>query len=68
MANGAQQAGQERMKHGYRVIIAGFILVAAVIADAIFRWTSANDVALVAGLTSLVGTVVGAYFGVQAGA
>jgi hypothetical protein len=36
---------------------------------AVLKWSCANDVALVVGpVTSLVGTVVGAFFGVQVGA
>lgn len=35
---------------------------------AILRWDVANDVALVVGLfTSMVGTIVGAFFGIQVG-
>jgi hypothetical protein len=58
-----------RIKYGYRAILGGFILVAVVIGVAIWRWNTANDVALVVGLvTSMVGTVIGAFFGIQVGA
>jgi hypothetical protein len=57
-----------RIKYGYRVILGGFILVAVVLLVAILRWDVANDVALVVGLfTSMVGTIVGAFFGIQVG-
>jgi hypothetical protein len=57
-----------RIKYGYRVILGGFILVAVVLLVAIWRWEVANDVALVVGLfTSMVGTVIGAFFGIQVG-
>lgn len=57
-----------RIKYGSVAILGGFILVAVVMGVAIWRWDSANDVALVVGLvTSMVGTVVGAFFGIQVG-
>jgi len=63
------QADELRVRYGYRVIIAGFILVALVAAVSIFKWDSAQSASLVLGLvTSMVGTVVGAFFGVQVGA
>ena len=61
-------ADELRIKYGYRVILGGFILVALVLLVAIWRWDVANDVALVVGLfTSMVGTVIGAFFGIQIG-
>jgi len=57
-----------RIKYGYRAILGGFILVAVVLVVAIWRWDVANDVAVVVGLfTSMVGTVIGAFFGIQVG-
>lgn len=64
----ATSADELRIKYGYRAILGGFILVAVVLVVAIWRWDVANDVAVVVGLfTSMVGTVIGAFFGIQVG-
>jgi hypothetical protein len=50
------------------VILAGFTLVLIVSLAAMWRWSTAQEVSAVAGaITGLVGTVVGAFFGVQVG-
>jgi hypothetical protein len=57
-----------RLRYGFWIIIFGFSLVAFITLVAIFRWNEVANVATVVGaVSSLVGTVVGAFFGVQFG-
>lgn len=64
----AEQVEQMRIKYGLWIILAGFGLVALVSVVAIFRWDDAANAAVVIGATtSLVGTVAGAFLGVQVG-
>ena len=50
-------------------IITGFALVFVITLISTFRWAEVTNVATVVGaVASLVGTVVGAFFGVQVGA
>jgi len=57
-----------RMKYGFWVVIIGLILVGIVFIVAIVKWTTAADVATAVGsLTGVVGTIIGAYFGIQIG-
>ena len=63
------QVDQLRIRYGLWIILAGFLLVALVSVVSIFRWEDVTNVATVIGATtSLVGTVVGAFLGVQVGA
>jgi hypothetical protein len=49
-------------------VLAGLLTVVAIYTTAILRWTTAQDVAaVVGGAGSIVGTIVGAYFGLQVG-
>jgi hypothetical protein len=58
-----------RLRCGFWIIITGFALVAFITVVSIFRWAEVTNVATVVGVvSSLVGTVVGAFFGVQVGA
>ena len=58
-----------RLRYGFWIIITGFALVAFITVVSIFRWAEVTSVATVVGaVSSLVGTVVGAFFGVQVGA
>ncbi len=58
-----------RFTYGFWIIVTGFALVAFITMVSIFRWADVTSVATVVGaVTSLVGTVVGAFFGVQVGA
>jgi hypothetical protein len=58
-----------RLRYGFWIIIFGFSLVAFIALIAIFKWDEVANVATVVGaVSSLVGTVVGAFFGVQFGA
>jgi hypothetical protein len=57
-----------RLRYGFWIIIIGFGLVAFIALVSIFRWSDVSSVATVVGaVSSLVGTVVGAFFGVQFG-
>ena len=64
-----QQLDHLRIRYGLWIILAGFLLVALVSVVSIFRWEDVTSVATAIGATtSLVGTVVGAFLGVQVGA
>jgi hypothetical protein len=57
-----------RVKYGFRIVIGGFVLVGFGLALSVWKWSAATDVSSVLGLiTGVVGTVVGAFFGVQIG-
>jgi hypothetical protein len=58
-----------RLWYGFWIIITGFALVFLITLISTFRWVEVTSVATVVGaVASLVGTVVGAFFGVQVGA
>jgi hypothetical protein len=58
-----------RLRYGFWIIITGFALVFLITLIATFRWVEVTSVATVVGaVASLVGTDVGAFFGVQVGA
>jgi len=58
-----------RLRYGFWIIITGFALVFVIALISTFRWAEVTSVATVVGaVASLVGTVVGAFFGVQVGA
>ncbi len=49
-------------------VLAGLLAVVTIYAAAIMRWNTAQDVVAVVGAAgSIVGTIVGAYFGLQVG-
>ena len=65
----AEEIDRLRLRYGFWIIVTGFALVAFITMVSIFRWADVTSVATVVGaVTSLVGTVVGAFFGVQVGA
>jgi hypothetical protein len=65
----ADQIDRMRLRYGLLIILAGFVLVALIAIISIYRWEDVTNVATVIGATtSLVGTVVGAFLGVQVGA
>ncbi len=69
MPDHQQQLDQLRIRYGLWIILAGFLLVALVSVVSIFRWEDVTSVATAIGATtSLVGTVVGSFLGVQVGA
>jgi hypothetical protein len=66
---------QLRIRFGYRVILAGFILIGATVLIAWGIWANRAGpdqlkiqdlVAIISTVTGIVGTVVGAFFGVNA--
>jgi hypothetical protein len=58
-----------RIKYGFWIILMGFLLIALITAASILKWNDVTSVATVIGATtSLVGTVVGSFLGVQVGA
>jgi hypothetical protein len=65
----SEEIDRLRLGYGFRIIITGFALVAFITIISIFRWAEVTSVATVVGaVSSLVGTVVGAFFGIQVGA
>jgi hypothetical protein len=63
------QADLLRIRYGLWIILSGFVLVALVAVVSIFRWDEVTNAATIIGATtSLVGTVVGSFLGVQVGA
>ena len=63
-----QQVDQLRMKYGLWIILTGFLLVALITGASIYKWNDVTSVATAIGATtSLVGTVVGSFLGVQVG-
>ena len=57
-----------RVKYGACLVAAAFLLLAVVFAIAVYRFTSAADVAaVVASVATVVGTIIGAFFGIQVG-
>ena len=64
----ANEVDRLRLKYGLLIILTGFALVALMAIISIFKWEDVTNVATVIGATtSLVGTVVGAFLGVQVG-
>jgi hypothetical protein len=58
-----------RLKYGFWVVLVGLVVSLAAVLVAIWRLTDPTTIAgVVASLTGMVGTVVGAFFGVQVGA
>ncbi|OGO09954.1 MAG: hypothetical protein A3K46_05140 [Chloroflexi bacterium RBG_13_60_9] len=68
-ANAKTVAADElRVRYGFWVVVIGLAIVGIVFVVAILKWTTAADVATAVGsLTGVVGTIVGAFFGVQVG-
>src|SRR5918997_4071839 len=63
-----QQVDQLRIKYGLWIILTGFLLVALITVASIYKWNDVTSVATAIGATtSLVGTVVGSFLGVQVG-
>ena len=62
------EPGQYQVRYGFAVVVIGLILVAFIFGIALVRWSSASDVStVVSSATGVVGTLVGAFFGVQVG-
>jgi hypothetical protein len=57
-----------RLRYGFWIIMTGFGLVAFINLVSIFTWSEVTSIPTVVGaVSSLVGTVVGGFFGVQFG-
>lgn len=57
-----------RVRYGAGLILAAFVLLGAVFGIAITKYTVPQSVTLVVGsVASVVGTIVGAFFGIQVG-
>lgn len=61
----AAQADAVRWRYGFYVVLTGIVAVLAAFGAAVFA--TGQFAALFAGVAGVVGTIVGAYFGVQAG-
>jgi hypothetical protein len=58
----------EKIKLGFWVVIIGMVLAAVLFLAAMYKYTSASDVATSIGpVTTLIGTLSGAFFGQQIG-
>ena len=61
-------ADMARIKYGACLIVAAFLLLGIVFGIAVWRYPTASDVAAVIGtLATVTGTILGAFFGAQAG-
>jgi hypothetical protein len=57
-----------RIKYGLYVVLVGFLLVGIVFVAALTKFTAVSDVTAAVGVvTSVVGTLAGAFFGVHVG-
>ena len=67
--NPPSKADELRVRYGRDVVIAGFLFLAIIFGIVVFRWSTAQDVSIVlAAMTGTVGTIVGAFFGLNVGA
>jgi hypothetical protein len=58
-----------RIKYGFVVVLVGLAAVVFIYTVAIWHWTAASDVtAAVGSAGGVIGTIVGAFFGLQLGA
>jgi hypothetical protein len=65
----ATSADELRARYGRDVVLAGLAVLLLALGVAVWRWKTAQDVSLVlSALTGTVGTIVGAFFGISAGA
>lgn len=68
MLKQAAEADLVRMKYGAMIILTGLIVLLMVFLVAVYHYAQAADVATAVGsLTTVVGTLVGAYFGAHVG-
>ncbi|AQZ60383.1 unnamed protein product [[Actinomadura] parvosata subsp. kistnae] len=61
----AAQADATRWRYGFLVVVAGILALLVAFGAAVFA--SGEFAALFAGVAGVIGTIIGAYFGVQAG-
>lgn len=58
-----------RTRDGVRIVLAAFALLFGIAAASTWKWGASQDVAAVLGaITGMIGTVLGAFLGLQAGA
>ena len=58
----------ERVRYGARLVGGAFVLLGVVFAIAVWRFTAARDVtAAVGSVATVVGTIIGAFFGIHIG-
>ena len=58
----------EKTKLGFWVVIVGILIAAGLFLAAVYKYSAASDVATSLGpITTLIGTLVGAFFGQQVG-
>lgn len=66
--NGKANSDDEKVKLGFWVVIVGMVIAALLLLAAMYRYSTAQDVATSIGpLTTLIGTLAGAFFGQQIG-
>ncbi len=57
-----------RTKYGFWIVFTGIVVVLVVFLASLLKWSSSNDVATSVGsVTSVLGTLIGAFFGIQVG-
>ena len=67
-SSAATKVDEMRITYGFGVVLAGFALVAIVFVAAVSKFQTVSDVTSAVGLvTSVVGTLAGAFFGVHVG-
>lgn len=65
---GANQSDDDKTKLGFWIVVIGMVIAALVYVAAIIRYGTAQDVATSIGpITTLIGTLAGAFFGQQVG-
>lgn len=64
---GADASGDKRWAYGFRVVLVGLVVVLVGFLVALSKADRTSISAVYAGLTGVTGTLVGAYFGLQAG-
>ena len=61
-------ADELRVRYGFWVVVIGLFIVGIIFVVSILKWSTAADVATAVGsLTGVVGTIIGAFFGIQVG-
>ena len=65
----AKSQPNDRAKYGFYLVVIGLVVILVVFVVAVWKYGAANDVVTVVGsVTGVIGTIVGAFFGLQAGA
>jgi hypothetical protein len=62
----AKNEPNDRTRYGFYLVIIGLVVILAVLLIAVRKYATASDVVTVIGsVTGVIGTIVGAFFGVQ---